>query len=489
MHNLSAAFLLLILVVTGGCVTDRHSQELSGAPPLAVRPLPERLRDGQQLLEYYPGASKRSHEQGRVVVNLQIGASGALEQMQINRERTDATPRLEEGAQKIILYGGRRFAAGENYKKNVTVSIVFELVPCGTVKQDSTADYRISLCLDPSPYATFDFAAHPPSVFEEQIREVLSHGDLADIDFLEKTLDLRFRVTRPIQSPYSNGDNHNLHVIMTPTFVPKTLKIQGLAYGSRMDAATNTSAFTLEFVPVGCPDISLWAARSKIPVNSSSDPHGNGYGTDFQWSGEHGIRVRAVYWAGGGCQMSVSQKQELREPFSSHTDSDLISPTPLVQGLGAMIASGDIRNVARAERALHTTFATSGPGQFGLSYELQDIIPGVDPGYFDYSVNDTGLAPSPYGAFIYAPPIAANRTAHLRLTVDVYHLCIRRAQLASELHRRHVHYRRFVKNGEETDVIRRQNEIRVRSALFGGCVRDIDISQITDIKHALSTSD
>jgi len=145
------------------------------------------------------------------------------------------------------------------------VGQMMRVVRANEIQQDSTADYRISLCLDPSPYATFDFAAHPPSVFEDQIRKILSHGDLADIDFLEKTLDLRFRVTRPVQSPYSNGDDHNLHVMVTPVFVPKTLKIQGLAYGSGTDAATNTSALTLEFVPAECPDITLWAARSKIP--------------------------------------------------------------------------------------------------------------------------------------------------------------------------------------------------------------------------------
>jgi hypothetical protein len=489
-HNLSSTFLLLVLVFTGGCVTDRHAQESSSPTPLAVPSLPEGLRDGQKLLDYYPGASKRTHEQGRVVVNLQIGASGVLEQpMQIDRERTDATPRLEEAAQKIL--SGAKFEAGENYKKNVTVSIVFELVPCGTVKQDPTADYRISLCLDPSPYAAFNFAEHPPSVFEEQIQKILIHGDLADIDFLEETLGLRFRVTRPVPSPYSYGDDHGLHVLVTPTLVPKALKIQGLEYRSQVDAAKNTSVFTLEFIPVECPDIALWAARSKIPSTSSTDPHGIGYGTDFQWGGEHGIRVNAIHWTGGGCQMSVSQKKELGEPFSSHADSDLISPTSLVRGIGSMIASGDIRNVARAERALHASFTTSGPGQFGfgLRYELQNVIPGVDSGYFEYSVNETGKEPSPYEAFFYVPPIPANRTAKFRLTVDVYHLCIRRAQLASELHRRRVHYRRLVKDGEDTYVIRRRNEIRVRSGIFGGCIRDIDISQITSVDHANKSPD
>jgi hypothetical protein len=487
MQNRSLTFLLLVLVFTGGCVTDRQAPEPSSRPALTP-PLPKRLLEGQMLLEFYPAESKRTHEQGRVVLNLQIGASGALEQpMQIDHWRTDATPRLEEAAQKILSFGGR-FLVGENYRKNVTMSIVFELAPCGAVKHDPTADYRVSLCFDPSPYAYFDCEAHPPSIFEEQMRKVLIHSDLADIDFLEQTLGLRFRVTGPVLSPHSLGHDPSLHVLVTPTLVPGTMKLQGLSYESRMDVAHNKSVFTLGFIPAECPNISLWAARSKIPFNSSSDPHGNGSGTDFQWSGEHGIRVTAIYWASGGCQMSISQEQALREPYSSHTDSDLISPTPLVQGIGTLVASGDIRDVALAERALHTHFTTSGPAQFGIAYELQEIIPGVDPGYFGYAVNDTGKEPSPFGAFHYVPPIKANRTANLRLIVDVYHLCIRPAQLSSELHRLHAHYRRFMKSGEDIQVIRGQNEIRLQTRTFKGCIRDIDISQITDVKHAVRES-
>jgi TonB-like protein len=479
-HKLSPTFLLLALMLLPGCVADRHAPII----PLAAPPIPKRLSDGQKFLDYYPDASKRAHEQGRVVMKLQIGASGELEQpIQIDRGRTDATARLAEAAQKIL--SGAKFDVGDTYKKNVTASIVFELVPCGAVTQDPTTDYRINLCLDPSPYATFDFAENPPSEFEEQIHQILIHGDLADIDFLEEALGLRFRVTPPVPSPYSYGDDHGLHVLVTPTRVPKTLKVQGLYYGSLTDAAGNRSALILEFIPVECPDIALWAARSKISSTSSTDPHGNGRGTDFQWDGEHGIGVNIVYWTVGGCHMFLSQNKALGEPFSSHTESDLISPTPLVRGIGAMIAGGDIRNVSRAERALHASFTTSGPGQFGLSYELHNVIPGVDPGLFEYSVNDTGQEPSPYGFFFYVPPIPAEPKATLRLIVDIYHLCIRRGQLPSELHRRGIRFRGFVKDAEDIYVIRGRNEIRVESSMFGGCVRDIAILQMTYDRHVL----
>jgi hypothetical protein len=416
-------------------------------------------------------------------MKLHLDPSGAIDlPMQIDRERTDAAPRLEEAAQKILSHTS--FETGDNYKKNLTVSIVFELVPCGTVTQDPTADYRINLCLDPSPYANFNFAEHPPSAFEEQIHKILIHDDLADIDFLEETLGLQFRVTRPVPSPYSYGDDHALHALVTPTAVPETIKVTGLNYESQ-SAAHGQTRFSLDFVPVKCPDIAMWAARWQIPSTSSMDPHGNGGGTDLQWAGEHGIRMNVGYSTGGGCRILLWQDKESGEPFSSHTDSDLISPTLLVRGIGAIIAAGDIRNVARAERALHARFAESGPGGFGVYHELQDLIPGIDPISFEYSVNDTGME---NGAIFFMRPILANRTARLQLTVDVYHLCMHREQLPTELHRRGIRFRRFSSDGDDIYVMQGQNEIRMQLSLFGGCVRNIRISQITDIKHSLQSS-
>jgi Gram-negative bacterial TonB protein C-terminal len=479
-HHLSPTLFLIILGLVAGCADNRPAQER-----LAVPPPPEALRDGQKLLQYYPDASKRAHEQGRVVAKLLIGPSGALDlPMQIDSDLTDAAPRLAEAALKILK--GSRFEVSDNYKTNVTVSIVFELEPCGTVTQDLTADYRINLCLDPSPWATFNFAEHPPSVFEEQIHKILVHGDLADIDFLEETLGLRFRVTRPVPSPYSYGDDHALYVLVTPTAVPKTIKVTGLGFESQAGAHDYTRIFRLQFIPVECPDIAMWAARWKIPSTSSMDPHGFGSGIDFQWGGSHGIEVNAGYWAGGGCRMFLSQNKGFGEPFSSHTDSDLISPTPLLRGIGAMIASGDIRYVARAETLLHSSFVASAPGPYGESYELQNIIPGVDPLSFEYSVNDTGMEPSPSGAFIAVPPVPADRAARFRLVVDTYHLCMRKAQLPSELHRRGVRFRHLSKDGDDIYLIRGKNEIRVRSSVFNGCVSDVDIAQTTDFQHSLA---
>ncbi|HEY0801095.1 MAG TPA: hypothetical protein VGD54_09635, partial [Steroidobacteraceae bacterium] len=102
---------------------------------------------------------------------------------------------------------------------------------------------------------------------------------------------------------------------------------------------------------------------------------------------------------------------------------------------------------------------------------------------FEYSVNDTGMEPSPFGLFTAVPPVQANRTARFRIIVDTYHLCMREAQLPLELHSRGIHFRRFRQNGADVYVMRGKNEIRVSTTVFNGCVDDIDISQITAVEH------
>jgi len=99
-----------------------------------------------------------------------------------------------------------------------------------------------------------------------------------------------------------------------------------------------------------------------------------------------------------------------------------------------------------------------------------------------------GKESSPFGAFSYVPPIPASRSARPWLTVDVYHLCVRREQLSRELHRRGIRFRQSSIDGDNIYVIKGQNEIGMQIRLFGGRVRSIGISQITDFKHALKSS-
>lgn len=113
------ALFLILMTALAGCATHRPAQR---TPAPVAPPLPKALSGN--LLEYYPDASKRQHEQGRVVVDAEIGPGPFAQPVSIDRAQTDATPRLEEAASKILR--DHKFDVGERYKKRVTVSIVFE---------------------------------------------------------------------------------------------------------------------------------------------------------------------------------------------------------------------------------------------------------------------------------------------------------------------------------------------------------------------------
>lgn len=104
----SLAFFIIFLTAVTGC-TGRRPADQAPTPSL-VPPLPQALHG--RLLEWYPGASKRAHEQGRVVVDGEISLSGVLIQpVSIDRTQTDATPRLEEAASKLLM--GNKFEVGD----------------------------------------------------------------------------------------------------------------------------------------------------------------------------------------------------------------------------------------------------------------------------------------------------------------------------------------------------------------------------------------
>jgi len=63
---------------------------------------------------------------------------------------------------------------------------------------------------------------------------------------------------------------------------------------------------------------------------------------------------------------------------------------------------------------------------------------------------------------------------------------MRRAQLPSELQRRGVRFHRLSKDGNDIYLIRGKNEIRLSASMFNGCIRDVDIAQITDVKHSMA---
>jgi outer membrane biosynthesis protein TonB len=135
--SLVLAFLLVAACSTTNGQADRGTQTIRFAP----RSLAKNLSPS----EYYPDASKRAHETGEVILHFHIGSEGIAQAPFVVDETTKDFPRLVEAAQKILR--DTRYESGEHYRHEVTVSVLFELVPdCGKLQPTSSLDYYYRLC-------------------------------------------------------------------------------------------------------------------------------------------------------------------------------------------------------------------------------------------------------------------------------------------------------------------------------------------------------
>src|SRR5271156_6369952 len=145
-----AKFLFLITVchlVTACATINRRSER-----PNSIRFAPRPLRVIQDPTPYYPDASKRAKETGEVILHFHIGAGGLVQgPFDVDIAHSIAAPRLIFAAKQ--LFQGSRYEVGEQYRHDVTASVLFELMPCGKIKQASGFDYYYHLCNPPIQYA------------------------------------------------------------------------------------------------------------------------------------------------------------------------------------------------------------------------------------------------------------------------------------------------------------------------------------------------
>ena len=133
--------LLLTLLVAACTVTSGQADR--GAMLYAPRPL-KRIIDPS---DFYPDASKRATETGEVILHFRIGADGIAEQPFVVDEAHTTAPRLVKAAQQLFYRS--RYEIGDGYRREVTASVLFEIMPCGKLQPMSGLDYYYRLCNPP----------------------------------------------------------------------------------------------------------------------------------------------------------------------------------------------------------------------------------------------------------------------------------------------------------------------------------------------------
>ncbi len=136
---------VLMMIVVAGAQSSPEDRAL--APRVWAPP--------RDVSEYYPPASLRLGETGRVILRFTVNADGhAVEPVSVNEDQpSGASPRLVVAAERYL--GDLRFDTGERYKKVLVASFVFELAPCGALEHSLVHDYSFNLCRDRPPPVDF----------------------------------------------------------------------------------------------------------------------------------------------------------------------------------------------------------------------------------------------------------------------------------------------------------------------------------------------
>jgi Gram-negative bacterial TonB protein C-terminal len=168
------ASLFLLMTAAAGCTSNGgvHTSALA----LVAPPLPKPIANEENLQGYYPDASKRAKEIGRVVVELKISPSGALDGPPlVDASQTSAAPRLIDATMNMLDQKWIIFDVGGMYKRIVRASVVFELQPCGAITHAKGSDYRFNLCATPRQIPTRDVplqqVQEPPDLGIEGIND------------------------------------------------------------------------------------------------------------------------------------------------------------------------------------------------------------------------------------------------------------------------------------------------------------------------------
>src|SRR5215472_17482748 len=139
------AVLLVALTPGSNCAAQNASS------PVDRELAPRIVQPPRDVGEYYPPASLRSGETGRIVLRFTVSAEGkAVEPFRVDKEQS-----LNPSERLLVAAGDylkdSRFVGPTSTRKVLTASFVFELAPCGTLRQSAVHDYTINLCRDPPP--------------------------------------------------------------------------------------------------------------------------------------------------------------------------------------------------------------------------------------------------------------------------------------------------------------------------------------------------
>jgi hypothetical protein len=321
------------------------------------------------------------------------------------------------------------------------------------------------------------------------LHRVLTHGDLADLPHLSRTLGIGLRVAAPdLRYPHIDPAT-NFRAIATTN--PPSLLASSLRYEAQYSESRRSSRLQLDFSPRSCLPLREWAKEWSIRVDRSFDPHGAGEWQELKWPGPEGIRLNNFYSSRGGCSASLMQLVSRWVRFSPPKSIKAAAGRLSIDQVVDLLAAGDLRNVQQVARILRTELIPlPGVVKAGLLYrgsvEMAQVVPGVDPWQTAYYGDDTGWVAPP--SFTAAPRALAEREVNLQLMVDFESNCIPLAALDSAVQSRSIGASTRRPDGRQpVYTVPGEHRIELGVAATRECVEQLRYRQVTDAEHSVKT--
>jgi hypothetical protein len=315
------------------------------------------------------------------------------------------------------------------------------------------------------------------------MQQLIAHGDLADTDALTKILGLSFRIRKVTQFADSQELRYETVVTESPSFVLAS----DLHYKVFVNKQTHQSDITLTLRPRKCPYVETWAREWKLEIRSSILHDGAGWSYFILPSTPNGIVLHEAQ-----CQLDLTQTQAKIVSFPAPMTQSRDGGQALAEQVVALIAAGDLRDVATTQRILQADLSVD-PRElrngklFKASVLLKRVIPGMNPDGFSYSANDTGWQSPPQ--YYVLPQELSERRVDLALPLDTTWACLNASDIAAQLDLKAIPYGKQSKNDAETVFkILGENEISLYTTASEGCVERLWFHQTTDVAHNLSGS-
>jgi hypothetical protein len=316
---------------------------------------------------------------------------------------------------------------------------------------------------------------------EAAFHDVLAHGDLSDIGFLEKKLGLTLEVTDWEIPSFANS----VESTAIATVVPPYFHAYGTSYQLRKNTEERTTLINVNLGIRSCPSIGPWGIAWNQHVEESSgmadDMETLGSTETIRWQQDpEGVVLRHDV-IGGGCIFMLQQKKHAALSLPKPPAPTPGPGTQLLEQVIDLVAASDLRDYDRTGRIFHVKMSTYGELRGHRLYNggavPEQIIPDTVSSFFAYDVNDTGWLSAGH-------PINQRRriakTASIWMYVDTTTACISPDTLQARMRQRHLRFRKvWDEEAKETvlRVLKWGDVFTVRYDVAGTCVSELKLQQ------------